>query len=368
VQLTHLFLKNFRCFKQLELSIDAPRVVVEGENGSGKSSLIEALHYACYLKSFRSARSPNLTHQSGDGSFFIKLSLQQNIEEAELQIGYANCQKRVKINGKTVHTYRDVMSVYRVVSLAAHDLALVQEGPDIRRYFLNQYCLLLYPESGSILKQYRHVLWQRNKLLWRMEVSSKAVASEVEVWTRQLWELSNEIEVLRLQVLSLLSKQVNILLRKCNTSLSEISFGYVRKKRHAKETFEQFWHRYQGDIQKEVKQRRSMFGVHLDDILITFNGKNARMFASRGQQKLLVVLLKLAQVTHILTEQTDSGLIFLLDDFLTDFDSEVLSELLGLIQELPCQLIITAPIKGVIHLSGSVQKISLTCGRALPEH
>jgi DNA replication and repair protein RecF len=87
--------------------------------------------------------------------------------------------------------------------------------------------------------------------------------------------------------------------------------------------------------------KHSLFGAHLDDFIIQFESKSARRLASRGQQKLIITLLKMAQVRHITRHK--GPLLFLIDDFITDFDSATLQRLFPLLRDLECQLIITTP-------------------------
>ena len=352
MQLIKLTLHNFRCFEQKSILIDAPLVIIEGVNGSGKSSIIEALSYCCYLRSFRTSRGGDLARLDGDGSFFVKLFAVIDDQDFALQVGVDKGSKRVKINDKTVSTYKDILKLYRVVALAEHDLALIAEGPDVRRSFLNQYCLLTNPMLADDLKQYKKIVVQRNTLLGSGQMLSR-IQDQLAIWSEQLYATTLKIERARCEVMQVLQDEVNALLVEIGREDLAVTFTYEPKRRTRGEVWEDFWGGYQPTLQRELIMRRTLFGAHLDDMVITVGGKPARMFASRGQQKLLLVLLKIAQVRHLERMQTGGGIALLLDDFLTDFDAIILQKLLTLISSLSCQVIITSPIARAIALDGA---------------
>ncbi|MGD1997551.1 MAG: DNA replication and repair protein RecF [Candidatus Dependentiae bacterium] len=352
-----LTLKNFRCFEQVALSLGSgSRLVIEGRNGSGKSSIIESLHYCCYLRSFRGGSTTALMRSGGDKSFFIKLEgAHDDGEPFVIQVGYGEGKKLVKVNDKVVHTYKAVMDHYRVVSVAAHDLSLIQEGPDFRRTFLNNYCLLRDPACADLLRAHKQIVTQRNELL----VCGGGGSSNMEIWTQQLWEKAEEITALREEALAALSDKVNNLYAQMDSGTAPISLRYVRRKRTAGQSFADFWSGYQNSIGQERHMKRSLFGAHLDDVAIELGGKSARTYASRGQQKLILVLLKLAQVQVLAELQPQSGVLLLLDDVVTDFDRFILDKILALLDTLPCGVVLTSPVAGMVTLPQGAATISL---------
>ena len=122
-----------------------------------------------------------------------------------------------------------------------------------------------------------------------------------------------------------------------------ISFSY-HAKGMKKENFSSFWNEHkQKRVADEVRWKRSLFGAHLDDVAIAFQEKKARYFASRGQQKLVVLLIKIA-----LAKKLEERNMLLLDDFLTDFDNESLADSLKIIATLSCQTFINCTLKSII--------------------
>lgn len=362
-RLQSIHVKSFRCFDHFEIDLTAPFILIEGDNGSGKSSLVEALHYACYLKSFRTSSARQLA-KLGLPGFFVQLNFHDPETDIthDLSVGFSDGDKSVLLDTEKVKSYKDVLSHYRVVTMAEHDLNLVQEGPEYRRVFTNQFLLLLEPGITEHFKTYRHVLQQKNKCLLAHHYRTDQAIEQLEVWNRQLWGLSQIIGKKRSDVLQILETRVNNLLEQLGHP-ARVSLKYSRKKWRG-ESFAEFWDNYlaAGDFEKELQHKRSLFGVHVDDVNISFADKNARLYASRGQQKLLVLLLKIAQMQELQDRFVEGSRILLLDDFVTDFDQAIMSKLLELISSLSCQVIITCPLfeQVVFPKELSVQRIRLS--------
>src|SRR3989338_5981269 len=125
-----LQLKNFRCFPTATFDLDASVVVIEGINGSGKTSLLEALHYICYLKSFRTHIPRDLVSFGAD-SFFITILC----GEHSISVGCSGTKRQVKINQKSILSYRELREYCKIVTLTEDDLSLIGGSPDRRRFF-----------------------------------------------------------------------------------------------------------------------------------------------------------------------------------------------------------------------------------------
>ena len=122
MRLTHLHIKNFRCFNTLELDFTTPITLIEGLNGTGKTSLLEALHYVCYLRSFRT-HIPSELVQFGQEHFFIRAQLQkEDHEQHNLQVGFSHKKRLVKVDEKSIGSYKEILNYYRIVTLTEDDL------------------------------------------------------------------------------------------------------------------------------------------------------------------------------------------------------------------------------------------------------
>lgn len=342
MQLTHIQVKNFRCFKEISLELEGPLVLIQGINGSGKTSLLEALHYLCYLRSFRT-HSPRELVQFGSESFFIKagISAPDDPISHEIQVGFANKKRLVKINQKSVSSYKELMDYYRIITLTEDDLSLISSGPEMRRAFIDQALLLEDPEFIQTIRNFKHIVDSRNAMLAQGRVSTDSY----QLWTNQLWATSCLIQRRRIALLEQFEQTTNQLLKEHFQDQLHVAFSYTPKKIGpdiTQEAFEQMQH---GLFVEETRFSRSLFGAHLDDFIIRFQDKKSKAFASRGQQKLIVLLMKIAQMKLVIAGKGGGAPVFLLDDFMTDFDPGRAKTLLDILSTLDNQLIFTSPVE-----------------------
>lgn len=348
MRLLSLHLKNFRCFDSLKLTFAKKLVLISGLNGAGKTSILEALHYSCYFKSFKSNSSFDLIKLDSINKFFsvfvevlkddfaIPDFLTVSIKE--------NGKKIAKLNQKTISSYRELLDLYRIITITENDIELIKGYPDNRRIFIDQFLLLFDPEYAFILKKYKKILKNRNFLLSGYNKKQGLNRDSYLIWSEQLYSLSVEIARKRINLLDLLFKDIVVLMSFVRIEL-KIDFEYLFVKPYVIDlnsafSFDQFLALYPNLYDRELYAERSLFGAHLDDFLMNFNGISSRVYGSRGQQKLILFLLKIACLRIIGVKS-----IFLIDDFMTDFDEEKLDFLIKLMLEFSSQIFVTSPIK-----------------------
>ena len=340
MQVKQIQLKNFRCFSDVTFDIDAPCILFQGANGSGKTSILEALHYLCYVRSFRTYFPQEIFSFEQD-NFFIKAKYQTNINdeiiENQIQAGVTNKKKLIKINQKPIASYKELMDHYRVVTLVEDDLLLIKGPPDIRRTFIDQAISLSDPTFLQKLKSFRQILQNKNALLQKEKINHEMY----HLWNQNLWDESVYIQNKRIELLKLIEKQVGHLISKYFDNQFSIFFNYRLQKTKKGQSYNQFIEENPFIIEQEQRFRRSLFGAHLDDFIISFNDKKSKQFASRGQQKLIVFLLKSAQLENLKLQKGCA--IFLLDDFMTDFDPNKIKILFNMLSNFDGQYILTTP-------------------------
>lgn len=341
LQVTNIQIKDFRCFESLNLALEGPIILIEGDNGSGKTSLLEALYYGCYLRSFRTS-SPKEMIRFGSNSFFLKMSVRNQLAKQtfahDIQVGFSRGKRVVKIDQKAIGSYKELMDHYRIISLTDDDMQLVKGAPQERRSFIDQAVLLNDPEYAHKIRDLRTVVDNRNALLYTHRQTPDTYA----VFTEQLWEKSKEVQSARIEALATLSAEVQDVVDSYLQGELSLDLAYQPKKALC-DSYEEFIAQNQGLYETESRFRRSLFGAHLDDFTINFAQANSRAYASRGQQKLIVMLLKIALARRIATLR--GPVIFFLDDFMTDFDQERALILIEILIGLKIQLIFTSPVR-----------------------
>lgn len=343
-------IKNFRCFKDFNINFDAPITIISGNNGTGKTSILEAMHYLCYMKSFRTASPKELVNFELENvdNFFIKANFQtQDCENNELQIGFSQNKRLVRLNKKSVSSFKDLMDFYRIVTLTEDDLFFIKGGPEVRREFLDHAILLLDHTFLAKIKEFKKILQNRNILLQNGNFNKDLY----DLWTEQLWEKSIIIQKMRSKLIKEYEHIINKILIdifSCEAGQSDdsisVSLEYKIKKIDLHDDFDSFIANNSDLMSQELCFKRSLFGAHLDDFLIKFQSKKSKNYASRGQQKLVVLMLKIAQLVNL--EEKRGSAVFLLDDFMTDFDEKRVEILIKFLISLKTQLIFTAPTAG----------------------
>lgn len=309
-----------------------------GSNGSGKTSLLEALHYGCYLRSFRTHLPRELIAHSKD-TFFINIQFKEQSQLHELHVGFSQSSKKrlVKLNQKPIQTYKELTDRYRIITLTSDDLALIHEGPEVRRTFIDQAIALAHPEYGASLRKYKHILANRTKILATGHMNQELY----ETWSQQLWDQSCILQEQRAIALKALQERTNTLLTQFVPEPLRITFTYKARLIGEARSWQELYEARPQLFDQERAMGRSLFGAHLDDIAIHFQEKGSKAFASRGQQKLIALLLKVAQLQELVAAKGPS--IVLVDDFMSDFDTNRIITLLTMLKSLECQLILTSP-------------------------
>lgn len=322
--ISDITLTNFRCFKKLSVSFDASVVLIEGDNGTGKTSLLEALHYGCYLRSFRESSPCNIIAFE-QPAFSIALRGTTCNEPWQLVVGASAEQRMVKFNGAPLKTHKQILDYYRTITITEDDINLLAGPPQERRTFLDSTLFLLDTDYGDELKHYAKIVKQRAALLAAPYFDKNGH----DLWTEKFHHVSGIIQDKRRALLTQLESKVQELLRMYipHTSHS-LSCEYAEKKCN-----EDLLHR-------EKALKRVLFGAHFDDVHIVYGNSRARTYASRGQQKMLVVLFKLAALQLI-----NKPTVLLLDDFMTDFDQKKIEQVVMALMAERTQIIATCPME-----------------------
>jgi len=356
VLITKVKLKNFRCFQDQVFDFNSKIVLIEGENGSGKTSILEALYFICYLRSFRSCLSRDLINFEKD-HFFISVEFEdmEFNSSNQLQVGFKGGKKVVKLNQQNVNSYKDIIESYKIISITEDDLQFVKGYPEVRRLFIDQALIFESSDFVSSLKIFKQILEKRNLFLQNFRFSKLSDNMDLfKIWTKQLWEISKVILDARINYLELLEKEVNSLLTKYFGESFFVEFEY-KQKFELKNDFDSFWDLFiQIKLDEEMRVIRTCFGTHLDDFLIAFKGHGVKVFASRGQQKLVTFLIKVAQ--SLMLASKEQKVVFLLDDFLTDLDRNILDKCFMMLNNLNFQVFLTCPLKSFANLTAILKE------------
>lgn len=335
-------MKNFRCFTKKIVNFNESMTLIEGHNGNGKTSVLEALYYSCYLRSFRTS-SPKEMLTFGTDNFFIKIDVETYQESTmltrQVQIGFHEGKRRVKVDGKAISSYKELMSCLRVISLTEDDMHLIKGAPSERRLFMDHAIVLENDGYAHQLNILRNIVLTRNNIL---KQPGAIRTHNYQIITEQLWDQSLIIQKARMVYSSDLEQEINNLIKLFFNDESYINLNYLPKKTMY-DCFGTFLESCHSLFDLESRVQRSCFGAQLDDLVIIYNTLGSRHFASRGQQKMILLLIKIAQIILLQKNGCQSAILFLLDDYMTDFDDFRAMTLLKILKSLNVQLVFTTP-------------------------
>ena len=363
--LQRLQLKQFRNYADQGIEFHAPKTILVGDNAQGKSNVLEAIELLATLNSHRTHRDRELV-QWGQAIAYIQGTVSRESGPADLGMTFRQKSRRtVAVNGQSLRRQLDGLGILNAVQFSSLDLDLVRGGPERRRAWLDGLLVQLEPVYAHVLQQYNRVLKQRNALLrsqakrlrgeavsagggpllqgmttedagnlalWDAQLAvagarvirrrSRAlslIAPHAQTWQR---EMSSAQEVLRL------TYQPNVPLT-CDSSDASDPPGDIPDQETVQGAF---LDAIQQKSTAEQYQGTSLVGPHRDDILLDINGQPARQFGSQGQQRTVVLALKLAELMTVESVIGEPPLL-LLDDVLAELDLTRQDRLLSTIQD-----------------------------------
>ncbi len=370
-----LHLRQFRNYFDQKVAFDAPKTILVGNNAQGKSNLLEAVELLSTLKSHRVGRDRDLILDSKP-SGQIDATLERQTGAIDLALTLRSAARRtLKLNGEPLRRHLDFLSILNVVQFSCLDLDLVRGGPEGRRNWIDRLVIQLEPIYAHILQQYNQILRQRNALLKRSKEIRKAEfsesfdkfrfiapespepenkedlpipnspfpipSSELALWDAQLATAGARVIRRRDRILERLMPLARNWHRSISGSAEVLDVKYdanieVGAELIAKDNLEGVRQAFLEKIQKraiaEQFQGTTLVGPHRDDITFTINSTPARQYASQGQQRTLVLALKLAEL-QLIEEVVGEAPLLLLDDVLAELDLSRQNQLLETIQE-----------------------------------
>lgn len=364
MHVSHLSLLDFRSFGQVDVEFTPGVNTLVGQNGQGKTNLVEALGYVSTLGSHR-VSNDNALIRSGAARAVVRTRIvrgdRASVIEIEIAQGRAN---RAQLNRAPVQRPRDILGITRTVLFAPEDLVLVKGEPDARRRFLDDLAILLLPRMAGVFADYARVLRQRSALLKSAGAARRsAVAPDLrtlDIWDAKLAQIGAQIVRARLQLVAALGPYIAVAYEQLSSGKGDAKISYRSSLSEAFDDAEDIW--WAGDKEpaiqfaelaeaelerhllealgrlraKELDRGVCLVGPHRDDLTLTLGGLPAKGYASHGESWSFALALRLASY-RLLTEgpnieQTDTSFwfadlgpdtepILILDDVFAELDT-----------------------------------------------
>ena len=330
--LKRLFIQNLRNLNSVDIQPSDRVNLIYGENGSGKTSILEAINVLALGRSFRSHKHKPLI-SNGEDSFTVFGKVVDD-NEAEIPVGVdrkMDGTASFKANGNVIASAA-ILANYLPVQVINSDTFLLLEGsPKVRRQFIDWLVFHVEPNFFTAWKDCQRCLKHRNSLLRRDRIDG----FELAPWDQELVLLTERIHGFRHSCMELFKTTFYQLLKEF-ISIDGISISYYRgwdKDKSYREVLE-------SSLERDSQQGYTNIGTHRADLRITVNGQNAAEVLSRGQQKLLVCALKIAQGL-VFSQLSHRKTIYLVDDLPAELDEKHRGLLAHWLHTMATQVFIT---------------------------
>lgn len=321
MRLRDLKLKNYRNCKDLELDLCSDKVLIIGKNAQGKTNILESIYFLSALKSPRTSNNIELINFEAERAE-INVNLIKSNTDIELDYIYTKEKKReLKIN-KVKTTPKNFKTVLKTVLFSTADLLLLRGNPSDRRDWLDRAISQVYPAYDERLSKYDKIRIQKNNLLKDYLKTGNSNDTLLDVYNEQLVITGSNIIYLRKKFLKEIEKtacEKHRIISETEELKIDYDCSFLNDECELEDIASAFKTSLEERRTEEMRRGQSCVGPHRDDIIFYINNNEATKYASQGQQRTIVLALKLSEL-DIITAKTGDEPVLLLDDVLAELD------------------------------------------------
>ena len=319
-----LSLRNFRNYESVTLAPHEGVNLFFGANGSGKTNLLEAVHYCALGKSHRAAGDRNVV-RIGEAFASCGVSVRSGGVRREITVRLVpndTVRKAILLDQKQIRRFSDMMGCLQCVIFSPEDLGLIREGPSLRRRYLDMMISQLNRGYFIALQQYRSGLEQRNALLKTLKTSPGENTALLEVFEQAMAGPAAAIVAGRKKIVEVLAGLAGETYESISGSGREVfQVSYHSALRDEENPEEAFLRMQRENREEDLRLGMTSAGPHRDDLNLSLNRKSMKFFASQGQIRTAALSLKLAQM-KVLRQLSGEPPVLLLDDVMSELDRE----------------------------------------------
>ena len=314
--------ENFRNIEKCNIEFSPGVNLLYGKNAQGKTNVVEGIYYFSRGKSFRGREDKELV-RFGEEGFRIYLEYESELGHESLEYAMFGKERQRKKNDYKINKITEMIGSFKAVLFYPDDLGLVKDGPEQRRGFLNVAASACYTPYIKYYSDYKKALENRNCILKMMQKGLPIDQRELESWSESMAEYASYIYLFREDYVNRLSVYAEKILQEISDGGEQLSLSYessvpsgIKDRSTVKEEYRKI---LCSSVDREIAAGVTLFGPHRDDLEILINGKSARSFASQGQQRSIVLALKLSE-GEVIREICGEYPVFLFDDVLSELD------------------------------------------------
>lgn len=327
MHLKRLSLVNYKSFESKTLEFDSTINCLVGENGTGKTNVLDAIYHLSFGKSyFNPVATQNVKH--GTEFFVVDGEFEKEGRTEKIVCSYKKGLKKViKRNGKAYERFSEHIGFLPLVIISPADRDLIIEGSDTRRKFIDGVISQSDKKYLQNLLKYNKVLSQRNSLLKYFAANQTFDLDTLSIYNEQLQEFGNPIYAKRKEFLEAFIPIFKEQYKNITDKNEAIGLSYESKLDES--TFDLL---LKNTLDKDRALQYTSTGIHKDDLNFSIDGHPIKKFGSQGQQKSFLIALKLAQF-HFIKEQSTTTPILLLDDIFDKLDESRVGHIVALVKQ-----------------------------------
>jgi len=337
-----LYIRNFRNYKEQSISFSKGTNLILGNNGVGKSNLLEAIYILSTSKSFNNVTDAKIKKWDTDG-YLVRGIFDSVGGNIEIALDYSKDKKSLYINSSLEKKISNIIGKIYCIILFFGDILLVTKEPNYRRRYLDLVLSTVYPLYFNNLKFYLNTLKQKSRYLKDNINIDKTLLMSMN---DQLIETGSYIIKLRLSLVDFINKWLVESLKRIKKLIFPFrltyksNIGKIDSNNNMISIKESFRKRLEEYVDKEVQYSQSIVGPHRDDFSFKDKNNEVRYFGSVGEARLSSILLKLAQASFY-CKKKDVIPIFLVDDILLELDLKNMENIVSLFPEESQKIITT---------------------------
>ncbi|GIV41507.1 MAG: DNA replication and repair protein RecF [Vicingaceae bacterium] len=313
MHLTTLKIENFKNYRLRELMFDLQSNVIVGPNGTGKTTILDAIHVLSMTKSFLNSLDSQLIYE-GEEYYAIEGKFKYK-EEKNVRVYFSkNGKKIIKVNDLVQDKISDHIGKIPLVIISPEDNRLIFEGSDWRRKFMDATISQWNKKYLQALISYNSFLKQRNALL--KNISGNASASMLEVFNFKMDKEAEYIFTERVNFMHEIQPQFDLFHKQISGQQESVQLIYDHNRE--RQTYLEMW---ENSIEQDLRLQYTTQGIHKEDLKLLIEQKPLKKYASQGQQKSFLLALKLAQYVY-LKNKTGIYPVLLLDDIHDKIDEK----------------------------------------------
>lgn len=348
MRIEHLKLTNFRNYSSLELDFNNNVNIIIGDNGKGKTNILESIYVLSLTKTNRYGVEENLIKFDEEIAKLEGIVRKDDLIKKQ-EIYLTKKKKQIFINNKEMRRIRDYISNFCVISFTPEDLEIVKGSPNVRRNMINIDISQLHNNYISYLNEFNQIVKIRNEYLKKMNVDGNSDVRYLDVVNTSMVEKGIKIYQYRYDFF----KKINELLPKIFKKLSGLDNLMIKYETNfdlGEFELEKVKKNYESKLNKnfkvELMQGVTLVGPHRDDFSFDLSGINMKEFSSQGQQRLAIIALKIAEI-YLYKEETGEYPVLLLDDIFSEIDTKKRNKIVSFLLKDIQSIITTTDINDI---------------------